>query len=406
LYYYIYSSATRETTTSEPAQNVLELVFLVLESTGRRGFNQSVVVVVVVVVCSKNPLSLTAASYISSLAPTLRRRATPMGEANATGGAPPAAAPAVRVLSVSRVAPADRAAAADGDDPAMVVKLSFFDTPWVVLPPIQRVFLYSLPGGGDDADGHEFTDAVATLKTSLAATLAVYLPLAGKLAYDAGTGDVVVDCAAADDLGVAFVEAEADADDETTFDVRHLADDEAHDIPAFLALVPDLPTKVLPAPVLSVQATRLPRGGGGGLALGLSVHHAVADGQAVWRFMAAWVSAAREGSPVTKSLPAPHFGREVIHVPNGDESARHMLKMIAPNLPVVRTYATKLATFFFVCARFLCVVLSVVTDSLTGPLCVCTVHACRPAPWPTTTSASASVWRAGRSTSPATTSGR
>lgn len=329
-----------------------------------------------------------------------------MGEANATGGAPPAAAPAVRVLSVSRVAPADRAAAADGDDPAMVVKLSFFDTPWVVLPPIQRVFLYSLPGGGDDADGHEFTDAVATLKTSLAATLAVYLPLAGKLAYDAGTGDVVVDCAAADDLGVAFVEAEADADDETTFDVRHLADDEAHDIPAFLALVPDLPTKVLPAPVMSVQATRLLRRGGGGLALGLSVHHAVADGQAVWRFMAAWVSAAREGSPVTKSLPAPHFGREVIHVPNGDESARHMLKMIAPNLPVVRTYATKLATFFFVCARFLCVVLSVVTDSLTGPLCVCTVHACRPAPWPTTTSASASVWRAGRSTSPATTSGR
>jgi hypothetical protein len=41
---------------------------------------------------------------------------------------------------------------------------------------------------------------------------------------------------------------------------------------------------VLLAHVLSVQATRIP---GIGLALGLSVHHAVADGQAVWRFMAA-----------------------------------------------------------------------------------------------------------------------
>lgn len=256
-----------------------------------------------------------------------------MGEANATGGAPPAAAPAVRVLSVSRVVPAP--APADGSTAAadpVVVKLSFFDTPWVVLPPIQRVFLYELPGV-DDIDA-EFTAAVARLKTSLAATLAAYMPLAGKLAYVAGTGDVVVDCA--DDPGVAFVEAEADADAES-MDVRRLAGDEAHDIPAFLALVPELSTKVLPAPVLSVQATRLPRGGG--LALGLSVHHAVADGQAVWRFMAAWVSAARDGSPVTESLPPPHFGREVVHVPNGDESARQMLKMIAPNLPVASTVA-------------------------------------------------------------------
>jgi hypothetical protein len=105
-----------------------------------------------------------------------------MGDDGAYGtGAPPAAA--VRVLAVSRIAPAERAAA----DP--VVKLSFFDTPWVVLPPIQRVFLYELPWG-DDTD---FREAVARLKNSLAATLAVYLPLAGKLACVAGIVDVVVD---------------------------------------------------------------------------------------------------------------------------------------------------------------------------------------------------------------------
>jgi len=246
-----------------------------------------------------------------------------MGEAGGAAGA-------VRVLAVSRVAPAPGAAGSGAAGEARV-KLSFFDTAWVVLPPIQRVFLYELPGGAD-----EFPAAVRRLKESLAATLALYLPLAGKLAYVAETGDVVVDCAG--DPGVAFVEAEAAAPDDDGgggMDVRRLAGDEAHDIPAFLALVPGHDTRVLPAPVLSVQATRLP--GGRGLALGLSVHHAVADGQAVWRFVGAWAAAAREGSPVTKALGPPHYDRAAVHVPNGDEFAREMLRKIAPNLPVVRT---------------------------------------------------------------------
>ncbi|OEL34724.1 Malonyl-coenzyme:anthocyanin 5-O-glucoside-6'''-O-malonyltransferase, partial [Dichanthelium oligosanthes] len=218
--------------------------------------------------------------------------------------------------------------------------LSFFDTQWVVFPPIQRVFLYELPGaGGDDDD--EFPAAVRRLKDSLAATLALYIPLAGKLAYVSETGDVVVDCAG--DPGVAFIEAEAA--DGSGMDVRGLATDEAHDIRAFQALVPPLDTRVLPAPVLSVQATRLP---GRGLALGLSKHHAVADGQAVWRFMGAWAAAAREGSPVTKTLGAPHYDREVVQIPNGDEFARDMLRNVAPNLPVVRTpYPTYLSSISF-----------------------------------------------------------
>uniref|UniRef100_A0A0A9AHR8 Anthocyanin acyltransferase n=1 Tax=Arundo donax TaxID=35708 RepID=A0A0A9AHR8_ARUDO len=231
-----------------------------------------------------------------------------MGEANVSG--------AVRVLAVSRVVPAPAPERAEQDGR---VRLSFFDTPWVVLPPIQRVFLYDLPA---DGAADEFPAAVERLKKSLAATLALYLPLAGKLAYMPETEDVVVDCA--DDPGVAFVEAEGD------MDVRRLAGDEAHDIPSFLSLVPELDAKVLPAPVLSVQATRLRDG----LALGISVHHAVADGQAVWRFMGAWASASRDGSPVTKSLGPPHYSRDAVRIPGGDEFAREMLKKVAPNLPV------------------------------------------------------------------------
>lgn len=224
----------------------------------------------------------------------------------------------MRVLAVSRVKPSAEPSPAAAGDARVKMKLSFFDVPWVEFPPIQRVFLYELPGGDD-----EFPAAVRRLKASLAATLAAYLPLAGKLAHVAGTGDVVVDCAAADDPGVAFVEAEADA----AMCARRLARDEEHDVPAFRALVPELDTQVLPAPVLAVQATRLP----GGLALGISIHHAVADGQALWRFLSAWATAARDGSPVA----APHYCRDVVRVPGADELTRQMLKMIAPNLPVV-----------------------------------------------------------------------
>nr|CAB3480154.1 unnamed protein product [Digitaria exilis] len=247
-----------------------------------------------------------------------------MGEANGS-----AAAAAVRVLAVSRVSPAPAPATTDAggeEGHGRLIKLSFFDTPWIVLPPIQRVFLYDLPTG-DDA----FPAAVRRLKDALAATLALYLPLAGKLTYVSETGDVVVDCTDVDDLGVAFVEAEASSDGSSAaMDVRRLAGDEAHDIPAFLALVPALDTRELPAHVLSVQATRLT----GGLALGVSVHHAVADGQAVWRFVSAWAAAAREGSPVIENLAPPHYDRKVVQIPNGDVFARELLKRIAPNLPV------------------------------------------------------------------------
>lgn len=224
---------------------------------------------------------------------------------------------AVRVLAVSRVAPSR------ARDQGGRVKLSFLDSLWVVLPPIQRVFLYEL-----DLTEDAFPAAVERLKRALADTLTHYLPLAGKLEYEAEAGDVVVDCSSAD-AGVAFVEAEADG-----MDVRRLACDEAHDIPAFQSLVPALDARVLPAPVLSVQATRI--GSGTGMAVGVSVHHAIADGKAVWRFMEAWASASRDGGS-TLTGPPPHYGREAIRHPRADELAHDMLRTIMPDLPVVRT---------------------------------------------------------------------
>lgn len=132
-----------------------------------------------------------------------------------------------------------------------------------MLPPIQRVFLYETAAAADGGGGDGFAAAVERPRARSPPRWC--LPAPGrKLVYVEETEDVVVDCAAADDAdaGVAFVEAEAEDAAAEDMDVLRLAGDEAHDVAAFLALVPELDTGA-PAPVLSVQATRL--GGGAGL---------------------------------------------------------------------------------------------------------------------------------------------
>ncbi|KAK3153666.1 hypothetical protein QOZ80_2BG0179360 [Eleusine coracana subsp. coracana] len=89
--------------------------------------------------------------------------------------------------------------------------------PWVARPPVQLVFLYQLP---NITEQDLFPLLVKQLKDSLAAAPALYLPLAGRLAYVAETRDVVLDWT--EQVGVAFVEAEA-----------------GH-VPALLGLVPEL----------------------------------------------------------------------------------------------------------------------------------------------------------------------
>lgn len=223
----------------------------------------------------------------------------------------------VRVLSVCRVAPVPSSPERGRQ---VKVKLSILDALWVATPPVQQVFLYEL------AAADEFAAVVERLKASLAAALALYLPLAGKLSYVAETGEVLIDCS--DDAGVAFVEAEAG------MDVRRLAGDAAHDVPALCSLVPrDHDVGVLPAPVMSVQATRL---GGGGLAIGMSVHHAVADGRAMGLFKAAWTSLARGCSPAADPLVGlPVCDREAVFRPRDNVLAREVLRKVAPNLPRV-----------------------------------------------------------------------
>ena len=132
--------------------------------------------------------------------------------------------------------------------------------------PIQRRFFYDGPGVP------QFPSIVVSLLSSLATTLPVFIPLAGKLAFRPASGDVVVDCSpsAISSSGVKFVEAEflagADA-------LRRLAGDDEHDTEAFARLVPELDDAgKLPAPVFEVQVTRPACNRSGVVAVGGSLH--------------------------------------------------------------------------------------------------------------------------------------
>ncbi|KAG2612592.1 anthocyanin 5-aromatic acyltransferase-like isoform X2 [Panicum virgatum] len=241
----------------------------------------------------------------------------------------------VRVLNISHVRPVQT----DGASPPGQGehKLSFMDL-LQISKTIQRLFF-------DGPDLPPFPTVVSALRSSLAATLAVFPPLAGELAFRpvSGSGDVVIDsspAAIASSPGVRFVEAEfaggADA-------MRRLARDDAHDAEAFARLVPELlEARRLPAPVLAVQVTR-PAAGAGAVAVGVSIAHAVADGHAVWQFLRAWSTASREG-PASLAAPGfvpPTFDRAGIRHPKSAELVRSVLSRVAPALPLLRPASSK-----------------------------------------------------------------
>ncbi|GJN26283.1 hypothetical protein PR202_gb14204 [Eleusine coracana subsp. coracana] len=107
------------------------------------------------------------------------------------------------------------------------------------------------------------------------------------LVHLADTVDVAISCFVSDDGGK-FVVTESGAD------ARRLALDEEHDVYTFERLVPKVYMTVLPASVLVVQATRLE---GGSMPIGVTVHHGVADGRSLWRFMEAWVASCHGDTP-------------------------------------------------------------------------------------------------------------
>nr|CAB3482297.1 unnamed protein product [Digitaria exilis] len=236
--------------------------------------------------------------------------------------APP---PSVKIIEELRVAVANTAAL-----PPKPLRLSALDAQWVTLPLIQRLLIFSDADDVSDNTRPPFASAVDSLRASLSETLAKFPPLAGRIVHQPYSGDAAIDCTAASVAaagGVRFIVAEMISED-----AARLAGEEEHDTEAFRRLVPELDAGELPAETMAAQVTRLK----GGMAIGVAVHHAVADGRSVWRFLEAWAAACRGGVEDDDDddvEPPPTFDRKVIEIPGGEELARAVLRKRAPDLP-------------------------------------------------------------------------
>ncbi|CAL5036694.1 unnamed protein product [Urochloa decumbens] len=240
----------------------------------------------------------------------------------------------VRVLAVTHVRPAETS----NPPPHDAIKLSLFDTLFLPLTPIQRLFFYD----GDDLP--PFPDMLLTLKSSLAATLAVFTPLAGRVAVTSSSSgdDVAIDCSdGAVSRGVRFVEVEYAG---TAADVRRLARAAEHDAEAYAQLAPAIEVGALPAPALAVQVTKPATAAAdgavvGAVVVGVTMNHVVADGQAFWEFIRAWAAAAARGGDSTEIVAPPTFDRAAINRhPKAEEASREFLRALAPALPKVNTF--------------------------------------------------------------------
>ncbi|BFG14512.1 hypothetical protein CerSpe_007860 [Prunus speciosa] len=157
---------------------------------------------------------------------------------------------------------------------------------------------------------------VNTLKDSLCHALVPFYPLAGRLRWIVG-GRLELDC---NGMGVQFIEAESDSKLDDLGDFSP---------PEYDYLIPtvDYTFAIHELPILLVQLTRFKCGG---VSLGLTISHAVVDGQSTFHFISEWARLTK-GEPIgvmpfldrkafqARTLPAGNtLGRyqsELDHVP-------------------------------------------------------------------------------------------
>ncbi|XP_020150580.1 malonyl-coenzyme A:anthocyanin 3-O-glucoside-6''-O-malonyltransferase [Aegilops tauschii subsp. strangulata] len=188
------------------------------------------------------------------------------------------APPMARVLRTSLVAPSPAGAALHERS----LPLTYLDALWLHATPVERVFFYP------DAT----SDVLSNLTDSLSNALAAFYPLAGRLRLTPGAHNrYELHCQPGD--GVTFTVAEYH---HVGFD--ELATDDPTEVAKIVPLVPPLPEG---GAVLAVQATVLR----GGLAIGVTIHHAACDGVSSTHFLRTWAWAAAPCSGA--SAPEPPF---------------------------------------------------------------------------------------------------
>ncbi|PQQ01071.1 spermidine hydroxycinnamoyl transferase-like [Prunus yedoensis var. nudiflora] len=188
---------------------------------------------------------------------------------------------------------------------------------------------------------------VNTLKDSLCRALVPFYPLAGRLRWIGG-GRLELDC---NGMGVQFIEAESNSKLDDLGDFSP---------PEYDYLIPtvDYTLAIHELPILLVQLTRFKCGG---VSLGLTISHAVVDGQSTFHFISEWARLAK-GEPIgvmpfldrkafqARTLPAGNtLGRyqsELDHIPlllgQSDDIEERMKKTTVAMLKLTKHQVEKL----------------------------------------------------------------
>ncbi|CAA7390791.1 unnamed protein product [Spirodela intermedia] len=223
--------------------------------------------------------------------------------------------PGMKVLEQSRISPAP------GPNAPETLPLTFFDYVFLPFHPVQRVFFYDLPYSLSDF----LRSHLPRLKLSLSLALRDFRPLAGRLRLGSPEGKPEIRCSGGD--AVAFTVAESGDD------FHDMSGNHARDCARFYPLVPPLPPGTEGGqPVLALQFTLFPDAG---VALGVTVSHAVADGSTSAHFLKTWAGICRLGmggmggmGPCHVAAP-PSYDRSVVWDPKGlERTFLHDLKLL------------------------------------------------------------------------------
>ncbi|KAK2966807.1 hypothetical protein RJ640_024859 [Escallonia rubra] len=243
----------------------------------------------------------------------------------------------VTVLEQCRVAPLPTTEA----DIEQSLPLTFFDIPWLSLPPVKHLLFYKFP----TSKTYFTTTLIAKLKHSLSLTLKQFLPLAGNLIIPSNSSPAAkpfIRYLNGDSISVTFAE-------DCRGNFEYLTGNQARQTSEFYPLVPQLPqaTNVddtVVIPLLAAQFTLFPDVG---MCVGFTMHHITGDASAWMNFIMSFASLTKfekETEFLGDKSSTPLFDRGVIGDRNGLEGI--LWKQIGDIKYVETTYIHKVRTTF------------------------------------------------------------
>ncbi|KAL5724130.1 hypothetical protein ACHQM5_007431 [Ranunculus cassubicifolius] len=190
--------------------------------------------------------------------------------------------------------------------------LTIFDTIWLPIPPVQRLFFYEF----HHPKAYFMETILPNIKHSLSLTLQHFFPLCGHLACPHASSNPEVQYVDGD--FVSLIVAESDYDFDTLVD--------SSNVRAANAFYPLAPKLLHNHALTAFQVTLFPNRG---ICIGIAYNHVVADGRSLLHFMKSWASLCKLEGKENTSLPPPYYDRSIVNNPSWVDTVCLIYKKIS-----------------------------------------------------------------------------